>query len=104
MFVERLTTNDIEILITALKLKDMYWIANIESPKYCMGNVWKIRMVNKSSGFRSKISFNDFKIYGNCPFNASKIFKAFMYAKFGDEYKQAFNERLTKKYQEELIK
>ena len=33
-----------------------------------------------------------------------ETYKTFMLKKFGEEYKQAFNENLKKKYEEEMIK
>ena len=104
MFIERLTKEDVEVFIKASGLNNRYEITSVDQIKIYSINRWEIRMKSKTSGFRARICFEDFHIYGDWNVNTKQVFKAFMLAKFGDEYKQAFNENLTKKYQSELIK
>ena len=62
-----------------------------------------------NNGAHRSLIMNDFSADANgvpCiyPERLNKMFKAFMYFKFGNEYKNAFNENLRKKYEEEMIK
>jgi len=53
------------------------------------------------------ISLSDFNVSTDKEISAPMLnfqWKKFMHQKSGDEYKQAFNENLKKKYEEEMIK
>lgn len=104
MFIDRLTKDDVQELITDLNLDKNFWISDVNYLDFYEFQRWEIKLVRKTSGFRSTISFKDFEIHGNCSSYDKQAFKDFMCKKFGDEYKQAFNERLRKKYEEEMIK
>ena len=104
MFIERLKKEDVDVFIHALGIKNRYEITSVEQIKVYSINRWEIRMKSKSSGFRARICFEDFTVYGDWNVNTKLVFKAFMYAKFGEEYKQAFNENLKQKYESEMIK
>jgi len=104
MFIERLTKEDVEVFIKALGLNNRYEITSVDQIKIYSINRWEINMKSKSTVRKNHIYFVDFNVYGDCTGYTKQVFKAFMLAKFGDEYKQAFNENLTKKYQLELIK
>lgn len=104
MFVEKLTRQDVEVFIKALGLEERYEITSINHINVYSLNKWDIRLKSKSTGVRAGIAFDDFVVFGDTNYYTKNVFKAFMYAKFGEEYKQAFNERLKQKYESELIK
>lgn len=105
MFVERLTKDDVRELINSLNIKD-YSITLIQRIDIYGFNRWSVDLL-KNDEFRSRPSratvvIEDFRTYGL--WVDKKLFKAYMYKKFGEEYKQAFNDQLKRKYEEELIK
>ena len=104
MFIDRLRQKDIDVFIKALGLCDRYEIMSVDRVKVYSIDRWEINMKSKSTGRRNHIYFVDFNVYGDCTSYTKQVFKAFMLAKFGDEYKQAFNENLRKKYESEMIK
>ena len=130
MFVEKLNERDIELLIkTFLKKYNVpYHLENIKHlntshSTIWKSNIWGAKIIFEDKSFVQKsnvCAISDFEIrigtgfYLNPEepslFDKDEIeemftnFKKFMYKKFGDEYKQAFNENLKKKYESEMIK
>ena len=107
MFVERLTKEDIIEFINSCSIKK-YSITDINHFNFYGFNRWDVRLekVDKYDSFNKfkyTIVLEDFSIDGACLID-KKLFKAFMYKKFGEEYKQAFNDQLKRKFEEELIK
>lgn len=104
MFIDRLTKDDVQDLISRLGL-ERYEIMSVDHINVLNINRWDIRLKSKSTGIKSIIFFSDFDIFGEVVnYSTKDVFKTFMHERFGDEYKQAFNERLRKKYEEEMIK
>ena len=103
MFIEKLTKKDIVSIIKEVMNFD--------------GEISSIRKTDKEIIVRymgiwyaHEITISDFSVNANInAIDETKVehqnkFKAFMLNKFGDKYKQAFNEKLKQKYESEMIK
>ena len=104
MFIEKLSDDDIRAFV----------VENIQDEfiqEYCSVNRYGSEcsvFLRLKNGALSCVSFNDFNIGADmesvCVENLKLQWKKFMHQKFGDKYKQAFNENLKRKYESEMIK
>ncbi|MBQ9786347.1 MAG: hypothetical protein IJW25_02660 [Clostridia bacterium] len=104
MFIERLSDAEIKTFIES-NIQDEYIEEYCSVNRYGNEGSLFLRLMN---GSLRCISFNDFNIgteMENVDVDGLKsAWKNFIYQKFGEEYKQAFNDNLRKKYEQELIK
>ena len=106
MFIEKL--KDEEILNF---LNDYVFVFPECNKEHCRVNRYSGAvsvMIKLSNGKIMIFTMDDFVIESAQLQTGGKMvnyqWKKFMHQKFGDEYKQAFNEQLKKKYEQELIK
>ncbi len=102
MFVEKLKEEDVTQFVTKNLDK------KVSSVKFA-DNAINVYFNNEYSCWMEGLIFTDFEIIlllrGDFDANMlNEKWTAFMQQKFGDEYKQAFNENLRKKYEAEMIK
>ena len=102
MFVEKLTKDEIKELIYSLNIGN-YAVESIDYIGVYDINRWWVELKN-NDGIGKSIFVSDFEIQAKGLYMDKNIFKSFMYKKFGEEYKQAFNDQLKRKFEEELIK
>lgn len=125
MFIEQLKEKDVQTLVKRVLGKKKY---RVYQTKYFENSkLWGVDVRFENTTFKGQeikelVVFGDFHLEMGkadsplCKINPSTIywnhevehmfetFKAFMLKKFGDEYKQAFNENLKQKYESEMIK
>ena len=102
MFIEKLTDEDIKQLMSKFVRKAK--LIEIERQERCIC----VSYATKEFDIVAIIENFDVHVFAagfdtTSP-KTTRLFKLFMLEKFGDEYKQAFNENLRKKYESEMIK
>ncbi len=104
MFVEKLTSSDVEKIAKKLTLAKTYKVVDVKNLSIAWYSGWQVTVVNSVTGGRRTFTLTDYEIVNHIAKEDNERFKQLMYAKFGDEYKTAFNENLRKKYEAEMIK
>jgi len=103
MFIERLSYNEIKDFVQEATKMQADSIGKIGDEQVVL--IYNTEGVNQE---KSGVYLKDFEcrsqLLNSTTKSLKKQWKQFMYSKFGEEYKQAFNEDLKRKFEEELIK
>ena len=104
MFIERLSDEEIKSFVKQYVKND--WTGEYRAlNRY--GDEASLFITIYGGALRS-VCINDYNISTDLEYvdrdEIGSLWKKFMYEKFGDEYKQAFNENLRKEYESEMIK
>ncbi|MBQ9786346.1 MAG: hypothetical protein IJW25_02655 [Clostridia bacterium] len=104
MFIEKLKESDVEKLIQEIDNQKRYKILSLNFWDIDAFSKWVVKLERIDDQRQCSIYFSDFNITTSFLGITQTGFKTAMYHMFGEEYKQAFNDNLRKKYEQELIK